>query len=688
MKNVFLISLFLVLFASTLFCQIEATFNYNTEGQRVCLVEVSVTNNPPTATLHFLDANLNNNHPTAVYRRNLYGAGADWTLQVSNLPPGTSSWTDTNVNAGEVWEYQVRRTNNNGDALGYATAGIYYDQSNYKGQLLLLISNNLPIALPNEINRLKKDLTGDGWYVKELFVDEGNRDLDDGAAVVQVKNAITTVFNDAPTNDKPKVLFVLGNVPLPRSGQGLQSPDGHIESTGARGSDSYYADIDGIFTDTATYDIPQQGISLIKNFPGDFRWDQDLIPTELELAFGRVSFLNATTGIDADETASMKQYLDRLHDYRHVNSGTKIGTKTGFNETGYSNSTDASYRCLPALSGTNNIAPSGITMQEGHNQWVADNGPLMWYMSNQHIPSLLEWDTVGMDALVYSSDQSNFGYGDTPNYGANNPWQASTIRRLLSYDSKCLITLWTTSAINVFQQAGVGEPLGVSCKYIMDHNTTNQNYEKVAQNWDEPAWWNRTHFNFFGDPSLRLYQTFPPSDLQVSTNSTGFTLEWTASIDQDLVGYHVFKSDSEFGKYQRITGAAPIANTSFVDPFYQYGDWYMVRAVAEEASGSGVFLHPSQGVFVQGQLASSENILSLNVIVAVTPNPASDWLHVSSEKAMDRLEIWDASGRLVLEEKMTGWSNAEIAIQDLPKGTYYLKVYGGRAIGKAGFVKI
>ena len=663
-----------IIFSNYLPAQIESTFNYSTEGQRVCLVDISVDLNLTTATLHFKDAALNNTDETAVYRRQQYGNGMDWVLQVEGIPAGTNSWTDSNVKLGEVWEYQVKRTNANGVAIGYATAAILYDQSDYRGQMILVISNDYANELPDKIWRLKKDLTADGWYVNELVVGNGSIYLDDGESVVGVKDSISTIYNNAPVDDKPKVLFILGSVPLPRLGQGLQPPDGHIQASGARGSDSYYADVDGIFTDTATYDVPQQYYDLLKNYPGDFRWDQDKIPSELEMAFGRVSFLRVASGAFSEELAMMESYLDRLHNFRYVVGSEKIGQKTAFNETGYSNSTDASYRCLPALSGGQNVSHSSIANPDGHNQWTVDNGPFMWYMSNQYLPQLDEWQDIGMDALVYSSDQSNFGYGDVANNSAANNSEESNIRRILSYDTKCLISLWTTSAINVFHQAGIGEPLGYACKFIMDYNTENQNYEKPEQNWDNPDWWNRTHFNFFGDPTLRLYQTIPPSNLQVANTNSEFRLEWNASIDENLLGYHIYKSDSEFGIYQKISGSSPITDLYFTDPFYELNDWYMVRAIAEQTSGSGIFLNPSHGIFVQGDIVLSANMLNTEIEVNIYPNPVQSEMTIETKLKIERIEILDSTGKKLRAMNPPSSSIIRVPIYDLSQGTYLLKI--------------
>ncbi len=575
--------------STSLFGQLD-NFNWNTDGQFVCLAEVSAEENPPSFTIHLLDAGLNNSDATDIYRRPLYGDFQDWELVAASLTPGTESWTDTNLDPNQLYEYQIKRQGDNGFSIGYVAAANGFDQSDYRGRLILCMAADVPVALSEKIDRLREDLTGDGWLVESLIVEKGNDVFDDGASVIEVKNSIKTIYDNAPSDDKPKLLFILGHVPLPRAGQGQQAPDGHVEASGARGADTYYADLDGIFTDTATYDVPEQNHPLLKNYPGDYRWDQDVIPSSLEMGFGRVDFY-AINSIPTNEMALYEQYLDRLHNYRHVSSGIKIGQKTAFYKSEYTNSTDASFRCLPGISGRANVFQNYNTQSTGHPQWVEDNGPFAFYMQNRHVPDIEEWKTTPMNALVYSSDQSYWGYGDVPFAFF------SRVRALMATQCETLITLWTTQAINLFHQAGVGEPLGLAMKQIMDHNETNMLLEKPHQEWDTPDWWNRTHFSFYGDPSLRLFQTSPPSQASIKTPAGTIDLEWTGSTDQNLVGYYIYKSDTQFGKFEKISTLLTPDQTSYTLINPTIGDWFMIRAVSTITTGSGHFLHPSQGVF-------------------------------------------------------------------------------------------
>lgn len=158
-------------------------------------------------------------------------------------------------------------------------------------------------------------------------------------------------------------------------------------------------------------------------------------------------------------------------------------------------------------------------------------------------------------------------------------------------------------AINIFHQAGADESIGYACKQIMDHNTTNQDLEKPSSPYDTPAYWNRTHFEIYGDPTTRLHQVFPATSPQIALGlSNSIILQWIASADVGIVGYSIYKYATEFGKYDRISGNTALGALTFTDNDPHFGEWYMIRAIKQEQTGSGIYLNPSQGIFIRNTI--------------------------------------------------------------------------------------
>jgi hypothetical protein len=655
----------------------QYSFDFMNNGRRVALVQAQVNLNNPSVTIHFLDNSSNTTETKSVYRRALFANNPSWTLLAQNISASTLSYTDNNVLLGQQWEYQVKRMHATGVAIGYTCASLKADKTDYKGRMLLVIDNSIAIALTNEIQTLKKDLTGDGWFVEPIFVNRVNG-WDGGLATVSLKQQIVAIYNNAPNNDKPTHLFLLGHIPMPRSGRDAFPPDEHDENKGARGADCYYADMDGVYTDNQTFNPGNLVTPLAINLPNDNRFDQDFIPSKLEMAFGRVDFADLNQSFNGiSEIELYRRYLNKLHAYKVVSSGYYMGNRCSFN-LGYDNSNDGSYRSLIPISGTDSVVQR--TNNTPHPLWVKNNGPFLVYMQNLTVPSFTEWNTYGMDAVVFSSDQSYYGFGDVAETG-----NYSLIRALLASDTKNLVNIWTTMGINIFHQPGVGETVGYACKQIMDHNNANNILEKPAQQYDTPDWWNRTHFAYHGDPTIRLFQVLPPSNLQQqSTTNNSLHLTWNKSKDF-IVGYHVYSSNTEFGKYTRIT------NTILLDTFYTQnsfvpGTWYMIRAVKEQKTGSGIFLNPSQGIFIETSILTNIITPASAFSIQMYPNPVKEVIYIKNPNAhlLKKLLVFNAQGKMVLAKQR----NTHILnVATLPKGNYHLQLFIGTQKITLPFVK-
>ncbi len=605
---------FLLSIGTCVQAQLPFYFNNSDNGRRVVLADTKVSTSPAAITIRLLDAAANPTEPIKIFRRPFMGTGTQW-VQVASLPGGTVVWTDNNVTIGDVWEYQLRRTTANGDAIGYTSGCIRYDHTNYRGRMILLVDSSLLSPLAAEINQLKKDITGDGWLIEQVNVNR-TAGWHGGIRVVQVKQKLKGVYDAAPSNDKPKLLFMLGHIPVPRSGRDAFPPDEHDENKGARGADTYYADIDGLYTDNQTYNPGNLVTPLAINLPNDYKWDQDFIPSQLEMGFGRVDFADLSASYPStSEIELIRRYLNRLHNYKTVAPGWLMGNKVAFNY-GYNNSNDGSYRSLIPIASADSVRQYSGNIP--HPQWVKNNGPFMIYMQNIVVPELTEWNTYGMNATVFSSDQSYYGFGDVEENGLY-----SRIRALLAADTKCLLTIWTTMGINIFHQPGAGVPFGLACKHIMNHNNTNKILEKPSQQYDTPDWWNRTHFQIHGDPTLRFFQVMPVTNLLLQMQGNSLQLKWNRSPQTGLLGYHIYKSDTEFGKYSRLTTTL-VTDTFYSIPNPTSNEWYMVRPVVLQQTGSGSFFNAGQGVFVQNNITTNTPMLLNEQLVRLFPNPAKN----------------------------------------------------------------
>ena len=102
-----------------------------------------------------------------------------WTQVASGVQLAINgTWSDKNVNVGQMYEYQFVNTAGNpygnlGTSFypsGYILTGINVDQTQPKGMMAVIAANDLPVNLPAQYAQYKSDLVADGWQVREIQV--------------------------------------------------------------------------------------------------------------------------------------------------------------------------------------------------------------------------------------------------------------------------------------------------------------------------------------------------------------------------------------------------------------------------------------------------------------------------------------------------------------------------------------
>ncbi|MGQ2982450.1 T9SS type A sorting domain-containing protein [Flavobacterium sp.] len=71
---------------------------------------------------------------------------------------------------------------------------------------------------------------------------------------------------------------------------------------------------------------------------------------------------------------------------------------------------------------------------------------------------------------------------------------------------------------------------------------------------------------------------------------------------------------------------------------------------------------------------------------AFFPNPTTDVLTINSRSVIDRVEVYDQSGRLVVNTT-AGNATVKLYMDNYSAGTYYVKAYAGKAIKEMTVVK-
>jgi hypothetical protein len=505
----------------------------------------------------------------------------------------TTNWVDTNVVVGQAYEYQFYKSTSNHVGYGYICAGIDLPLIENRGEIILLVDQSFAGTLSAELATLQQDLVGDGWTVLR-------HDVPRDASVRQVKAMIRSDYDSDPVN--VKALFLLGRVPVPYSGD--SAPDGHpIEHNGAWPADTFYGDMDGVWTDDEVNDITSVDPRNY-NVPGDGKYDQSEIPGRVALEIGRVDFAHMP-GVDTNgistfpvEGELLRRYLNKDHNYRqkHMSLPARglVFNWTG-DRGGEAFAADA-WRNYAPLLGPGAVQAVGgdlflpVLHTQGYQWAYATSGAgvsEMWFLGGTLLMYGIDWgssvDFVQMDIQTHFVMLLGSWIGD---------WDETDnlMRAVLATPTYGLACVYAGRPHWFFHYMGIGETLGY-CARLTQNNHAGGLYRNQTNNFA-----GYVHIELLGDPTLRLQVVAPPSRLRAVSTGSGIQLSWSASADE-VAGYHVYRATNPAGPFIRLTPSL-IPITSFPDSTQAPGgSTYMVRAVKLQGSPSGSYFNASQGAF-------------------------------------------------------------------------------------------
>jgi len=493
---------------------------------------------------------------------------------VATLSGNETSYIDNTVIIGQDYEFRVEKVYSNYSANGYILSGIKVLPEDYRGKLVLLVEAVMATPLLQELKTLQDDLIGDGWEVVR-------HDVQTNATPPQVKNRIVQEYNSAP--NEVKALLIIGHIAVPYSG--LIFPDGHVEHRGAWPTDSYYGDMDGIWTDTSV-NYTSSDDQRNHNVPGDGKFDQSELPSDLELQVGRVDFHNLEV-FSQNETELLRKYLNKNHAFRNKMFTATPRALIDDNFGGGINSFSSSaYRSFNVMFGSANVDDKDYftTMDNESYLWSHGNGP-GFYDRARDVGTSQDFANIEVKSVFTTLFGSWHGDWDSKNNFMRSALASGNI----------LTCAWSGIPQWQFHQMNLGENIGFSAK-----NTSN-GFEYEFSPYSSKS----IHIGLIGDPTLRMHVVEPPSNLQAADNN-GAELTWNASNDNQVLGYHVYyKSDSE-SVYQRLTDdlITDVNYTASNIPGGQYT--FMVRAIKLEQTRSGSFYNLSQGIFSEIELGEPE----------------------------------------------------------------------------------
>ncbi|PKL79800.1 MAG: hypothetical protein CVV25_06725 [Ignavibacteriae bacterium HGW-Ignavibacteriae-4] len=571
---------------------------------------------------------------------------------IANVTKDANEWTDPTYINGQIKEYKVEKKNASNQIVSYdfITAGTDVNRYGFSGNILILVDDTHFQNLTTELDILVNDLKGENW---EVTVQPVSRDM----TPPQIKELIKV------TNESSKfmltTLYLIGHVPVPYSGHfsttgAAYPPDGHTEGsgnhTGAWPADLYYGDLDGVWTDaTVTYEASAQERN--NNRPGDGKFDQTRLISNVELEIGRVDFYDMPAFAD-DELTLLKNYLNRAHLWK---TGQLESIDRGLiddNFKGYIIG-NTGYKAMGALIGTDSLFEDRdymTSLREGKYILSFGMGGGS-YSSCGGVGTTADFAAENINAIFTGIAGSYFGDWDTKN---------NLLRAALA--SGALSSFWGGIPNWYLHPMSVGESIGYCARYSMNASYASFNSSQQL-----------IHVALMGDPTLRFRPIAPSGELRLTNSVDGILLEWD-KVNKDIDGYNLYRINNETLESVKINDEI-LTETSYLDlgcPTGQY--YYQLRTTKKVMTASANY-------YALGVGSASEPIDYITSVAynsndgfGIAPNPSSGHFRLQLPKdivSVDKLVIQDLTGRNVLE--LDGNFTTQSTINTgLPMGTYML----------------
>jgi hypothetical protein len=521
---------------------------------------------------------------TQIYRRQL-GTISEWEDEELVADLGQESrWFDTEIEPGNRWEYFIER---DGDVKGFLAGAIDGEVLDNPGKIALVIEESVLGPLEPEIEQLRTDLIAEGWSVVSFEVAKTD-------SVVDVK---------ALLQGEPDLVsaMLIGHVPVPYSG--AINPDGHSDHYGAWPADTFYGDLSEQWTDE-TRDVSSGSRAQNHNTPGDGKFDQNNIPSDVDLEVGRIDMFDLPA-FEESEVELLRRYFERNHAWRTGQIDAEPAVVIDDNFGTYAPGSYSAW-LLSSVVGRENL-------EEGDFLETLTESPYLFgfgsgagnYSRAQGVAKTQQFAEMEIKGVFLMLFGSYFGDFDSTD---------NLLRASIAGEGNALTAVWAGRPVHRHHAMGIGHTVGFAVRH------TQNAREMMVSNYNT----RKVHVALLGDPTLRAFpfQSGGPVSAVSDGEQGEVALSWEVSSATDVVGYHVYRSDSEDGPFVRIT-VDPTPENMYQDRVEAEGQWWwMVRAIRVEETASGSFFNPSAG-----QIASLE--------VTIEPVDTSSYLDTGEAGSTD-----------------------------------------------------
>ena len=536
-----------------------------------------------------------------------------WGGVLATLTTTDSSYVDAAVIVDSAYEYYVKAVGSSISSAGYVYAGIKAPAIHSRGALIMLVDSTYIDSCTAALKMYMDDLSGDGWQIIR-------HDLARTRPDTYIQALISGDYSSHPN---VKAAMIVGHLAVPYSSgfnSSINPPDGHVpQHNGAWPADVYYACFTGGWTD-ATVTETAGSYTANHNVPGDGKWDQYTIPSTAIIQVSRIDFYDMPS-FGTTEFQKMRSYMAKDHKYKMDSLAMRHRglISDNFPEpfTGEAFAANGWRNFAPLVGRDSITSTSSIISDMGTAtcQWAYGCGPGS-FTSAGGIGSTSNYVSNPVNGIFYMSFGSYFGdWNVTDNF----------LRAPLCSSTPALTNCWAARPNWFFHHMALGENIGYAA--WLTHNNATALYQPTGFG---NGW---VHVGLMGDLTLRTDYIKPVLNLVITTPPLmGAVLNWTASPDPGVIGYYVYRADSAYGYFTRLTPTmitATTYNDLMVSPGLKY---YMVRPVKLQSTPSGAYYN--LGVGVTDTVSFPMSVLQVasvqpNISLSVFPNPAQNNLNLT-----------------------------------------------------------
>ncbi len=577
--------------------------------------------------------------------------------QIWKKLPDATSWgtmlatiTDTVYSGaalaeGDMVEYKIKNipVGTDSPAYGYIQLANKAQQKGFRGYMMMVVEDSAQLKCADALKVYKNILVSTGWRTIDVTVKSS--DLP-GEVKTKIQAARSTYGTDLTT------VFLIGRVPVPYSGN--FAPDGHLDHYGAWPADVYYGELTSNWTDESENTVAptrQENWNEI----GDGKFDQTLVPSDVELAVGRADFSNMPLFGDAYELLS--QYLYRVSFWRTnqitVNRQGLIDDNFKTMQEGFSLT---AWRSYSAIFDRHQI------FETDYRQGLKTSSYLMSYGcgagSYTNANGIAKSSEFAKDTLHGAFTflfGSYFGDWDTKN---------NFLRAPLAASGSVLTSGWSGRPIWILHKMATGATIGEVARLSQsDYTLYNRSY---SGNYYGAL----TTTALMGDPSLTLENGEVVPTISISRTPNQALIEWDKAQGTGVLGYNVYQSIDN-GPWVKLN-PNPLTELKYGVILSKTGKYeFIVRPVT-------LVSHPAGSMFVEGfsPLVGTDYVSSIEPKISLKNNVENRMLKLFPENGMDgELLITDMAGHLVLSSP---WSAGQtFNLQSLSAGLYLVSLQQG-----------